>query len=262
MTSHGFSWKCLRPAQARGMLLCAMLLLCAGPLPGETACEPALSMKAQFQGDPKTADYNALGVWFANRKQYACAAETFATSLQMDAAQPDLVHVIFMFGVSLYFSGNITDAIASLREAERLGYHAISLHVFLATSLDESHSIKEAEEEWRATLALDPASTMALDALSGDLFEENDFNGIIALLEKPRLLGQRTEQQSLHLGLAYARTARLEDAAATLRDGLNTFPGSLALAKTLATVLVQLHHQNEAGAVLYLARLHHPAAIH
>jgi tetratricopeptide (TPR) repeat protein len=223
-------------------------------------------MKAQFQGAPKTADYNALGVWFANQKQYACAAEVFATSLQIDATQPDLAHLVFMFGVSLYYSGNITDAIASLQEAERLGYHAISIHVILATLFDESHSIKEAKEEWRAVLALDPALTMALDALSGDLFEENDFNGIIALLEKPRLLGQRTEQQSLRLGLAYARTARLKDAVATLRDGLNTSPGSLALAKELATVLVQLHHQDEAVAVLYLARLQHPeapgAAIH
>jgi Flp pilus assembly protein TadD len=261
MTNHGFSWIRLRPEQARGLLLSAMLLLCAGPLLGETACEPPLSMKAQLQGAPKAADYTDLGVWFANQEQYACSAEAFATSLQMDATQPDLAHVIFMFGVSLYYSGNTADAIPSLQEAERLGYHAISLHIILATFFDASHSIKEAKDEWRAALALDPGSTTALDALSGDLIEEGDFNGIVALLEKPRLLGQRTEQQSLRLGLAYASTARLDHAAETLRDGLNTSPDSLALAKALATVLVQLHRQNEATVVLYLARAQHPETL-
>jgi Flp pilus assembly protein TadD len=107
-------------------------------------------------------------------------------------------------------------------------------------------------------LALDPESTTALDALSDDLILENDSKGIIALLESPRLLGQRTEQQSLRLGLAYAGTARLEEAARTLRDGLNTSPDSLALANELATVLVQLHRQDEAVTVLELALAQHP----
>jgi predicted Zn-dependent protease len=55
--------------------------------------------------------------------------------------------------------------------------------------------------------------------------------------------------------------ARLELAAETLRDGLNTSPDSLALAKALATVLVQLHRQNEATAVLDLARAQHPETL-
>ena len=242
----------------RGVLLLAFLLLGTGSLLAETACEPPLSMKAQLQGSPKAAAYTELGVWFAGQKQFACAADAFASSLQTDPAQPDLAHVAFMFGVSLYYSGNTGDAIAALLEAEKLGFHDIKLHIILATLLDASHSIKDAKDEWSAALALDPESTTALDALSSDLSLENDFNGIIALLESPRLLGQRTEQQSLRLGLAYAGTARLEEAARTLRDGLNTSPDSLALANELANVLVQLHRQDEAAAVLEVALAQHP----
>jgi Flp pilus assembly protein TadD len=261
-----FYWRRPQPLPARtgsrfprcGILLLAFLLLGTESFLGETACEPPLSMKAQLQGSPKATAYTELGVWFASQKQFACAADAFATSLQMDSAQPDVAHVAFMFGVSLYYSGNTGDAIAALQEAEKLGFHDIKLHIILATLFDSSHSIKDAEDEWGAALALDPESTTALDALSGDLFLENDFNGIIALLESPRLLGQRTEQQSLRLGLAYAGSARLEEAAGTLRDGLNTSPDSLALANNLATVLVQLHRQNEAAAVLEVALAQHP----
>jgi Flp pilus assembly protein TadD len=242
----------------RGVLLPAFLLLGTGSFLGETACEPPLSMKAQLQGSPKATAYTELGVWFAGQKQYDCAADAFASSLQTDPAQPDLAHVAFMFGVSLYYSGNTGDAIAALQEAEKLGFHDIELHIILATLLDSSHSIKDAKDEWSAALALDPESTTALDALSDDLILENDSKGIIALLESPRLLGQRTEQQSLRLGLAYAGTARLEEAARTLRDGLNTSPDSLALANELATVLVQLHRQDEAVTVLELALAQHP----
>jgi tetratricopeptide (TPR) repeat protein len=215
-------------------------------------------MKAQLQGNPKATAYTELGVWFAGQKQFSCAADAFATSLQMDPAQPDVAHVAFMFGASLYYSGNTGDAIASLQEAEKLGFRGIELHIILASLFEGSHSIKEAKEEWNAVLALDPESTTALDALSGDLFWEDDFNGIVALLENPRLLGQRTEQQSLRLGLAYAGTARLEEAARTLREGLNTLPDSLALANELANILVQLHRQDEAAAVLEVALAQHP----
>jgi tetratricopeptide (TPR) repeat protein len=238
--------------------LLAFLLLGTGRFLGETACEPPLSMKAQLHGSPKASDYTALGVWFATQNQFSCAAEAFATSLQMDTAQPDVAHVAFMFGVSLYYSGDTGNAIASLQEAEKLGFHDIKLHIILATLLDSSHSIKDAKGEWSAALALDPESTTALDAFSGDLLAERDFNGIIALLEKPRLLGQRTEQQSLRLGLAYAGTARIEEAARTLRDGLNTTPASLPLANELAAVLVQLNRHDEAATVLDVALAQHP----
>jgi Flp pilus assembly protein TadD len=215
-------------------------------------------MKARLQGKPDAAAFTDLGVWFAGQQKYDCAANAFATSLQMEPNQPDLPHVAFMFGVSLYLSGDAKEGIAALQQAEQLGYRDIKLHVILATALDASHSTRDAVEEWRAALAFDPESSTALDALSSDLLLESDFNGAIALLEDPRLLGQRTAQQSLNLAGAYAGTARLDEAARVLRDGLNTSPGSLALANRLADVLVQLGRPDEAVAVLDLALAQHP----
>jgi len=239
-------------------LLTVLLTLGARLAPAETPCVPPDQMKAQLADKPNAAAYNDLGVWFAGQKQYACAADAFATSLQMDPAQKDLPHIAFMFGVALYFSGNQKDAIGALQEAEQLGYRALNLHVVLATALDATHETKEAENEWREALKFDPELSSALDALSNDLLADGDFKGIVAALEQPRLLGQRTPQQSLNLAAAYTGVGSEEKAATVLRDGLNTSPDSLTLANKLADSLVQLKRPAEALTVLQLALEQHP----
>jgi Flp pilus assembly protein TadD len=215
-------------------------------------------MKAQFQDNPKAAAYTDLGVWFAGQKQYACAADAFATSLQMEPDQKDAAHIAFMFGVSLDFSGDTKAAIPALQEAEQLGYRDGRLHLILAGALDQSHSTRDAEQEWRAALEFDHESSTALDALSSDLLLDKDFPAIIALLDVPRLLGQRTPQQCLNLGAAYVATGKPEEAANVLRDGLNTSPDSLDIANRLAIVLLQLNRGDEALAPLDLTVKQHP----
>jgi tetratricopeptide (TPR) repeat protein len=64
--------------------------------------------------------------------------------------------------------------------------------------------------------------------------------------------------QSLNLGVAYASLAMLNEASAALREGLNTAPDSLPLARELALVLKLLSRNGEAYAVLDLALQHHP----
>jgi Flp pilus assembly protein TadD len=134
----------------------------------------------------------------------------------------------------------------------------IKLHLVLAPAFDQLHETSSAEAEWRAVLALDQQSSVALDSLSSDLLLDNDCAGIITLLEDPMILGQRTPKQSLNLGLAYTRTNQLEPAATVLRDGLNTSPDSLPIANALADALVKLGRAQEAGDVLDLELAQHP----
>ena len=76
--------------------------------------------EAKFAGTPDVSALNDLGAWFGEQKNYSCAAQVFATSLQMDPKQKDMPHVAFMFGASLYHVGDTKEAIAALREAENL----------------------------------------------------------------------------------------------------------------------------------------------
>lgn len=218
------------------------------------SCVPPDEMKAKLQGTTTVDVYNDLGVWFAKQEKYNCAADAFGSSLQLDMNQPNVKKVVFMFGVSLYYIGETKDAIASLQQAEQLGYREIKIHLILAAALDSIHSTAEAEKEWRAALDMDPEYTQALDALSDDLIGAGDYPGVIDLLERSRLLGQRTPKQSMNLGLAYRKTGKLNDAARVLRDGLNTTPSSLELATQLAGVLRELGRNEEADTVVQLTQ--------
>lgn len=77
----------LRRFFCAGILLTALLTLGAWPVQpifGQAPCTPPESMKARFQDKPDAAAYTDLGVWFADQKKYDCAANAFATSMQME----------------------------------------------------------------------------------------------------------------------------------------------------------------------------------
>jgi Flp pilus assembly protein TadD len=224
----------------------------------DASCTPPPELRARLTGTPDASAYNDLGIWFAGKEQYACSAEALATSLQMEPQQKDVARIAFMFGVSLYFSGQAKDAIAALQQVEQMGYRDTRLHLVLASAFDSTQANANAEAEWRQALEQDWESSPALDGLSSDLNADGNFAATIALLEDPKVLSQRTSTQSLNLGAAYAKTGKLAEAAAALQDGLNTTPDSQELANALAGVLAQLDRTGEAATALKLQLAAHP----
>lgn len=242
------------------VMLFADLAFCCISAVAQAQCSPPESMKARFTGKPDPIALNDLGVWFGEQKNYACSAEAFATSLQMDPHQKDMPHIAFMFGAALYLSGDTKDAIAALREAETFGYRAFELHLLLAEALESTHATADAEEEWRAVLEIDPEYSDALDHLSNDLEADGDWNAVVRELDKPRLEPQRTVQQCQNLGKAYARAGKLDYSIRVLRDGLNTYPDSLLIAQELAEMLTQTGRKEEADLVMRVVRARHAIA--
>lgn len=237
------------------LLLLSVLSPCAARAQSE--CAPPESMKARFAGTPDVSALNDLGAWFGEQKNYSCAAQIFATSLQMDPKQKEMPHVAFMFGASLYYSGNTKEAITALQVAEQSGYNELKLHLLLARALDDTHATQDAEVEWRAALDIDPEYSYALDSLSDDLLASNNNQGVIELLDAPRVVPQRTVQQAMNLGKAYALDGKLPDAERILRDALNTYPDSDQLANQLAQVLTRSGKNAEAEAVLQIMNQRH-----
>jgi len=229
-----------------------MLLVGAGW--AQSSCIPPDSMKAKLTGEPDASALNELGVWFGEQQKYDCAARAFASSLQMDSHQKDFAHVAFEFGASLYLSGDASEAISALQEAEKFGYNDIKLHLVLAQALDSTRAAHDAEVEWRAALEIDPEYSDALDSLSNDLIAGGNYKGAVELLDNPRVAPQRTVQQAMNLAEAYARLNRLKDGENVLQDAVNTYPDSMPLAQQLATILTNLGRKDEAEAVLAIAR--------
>jgi tetratricopeptide (TPR) repeat protein len=210
-------------------------------------------MHSKLAARPTADTLNELGVWFANRQQYTCAAQAFATSLQTDPDQPPFRKVIFMFGASLFYSGDMKEAAEALEEAERVGYRDEKLYGMLATALDAQHETEKAEAQWKLALHFNPESAMALDALSNDMMALRQYEDSVALLTQRRVRSLRSEQQVENLGSAYVQLGNPEDAAKVLEDGLNTYPGSGPIADQLVPVLISLHRDAEAAMVRELA---------
>jgi Flp pilus assembly protein TadD len=237
---------------------CVVLLLAPATLFSAPDCTPPPDMRDRLQGAPTANDYIDLGFWFASHEQYDCAANAYATSLQTDPAQKNAPRIIFMFGSSLYLSGDIQEAIPALQEAEHRGYNDYRLHLMLAAALESTHDSQAAEAEWRAALAFDPELTAALDALSADLLKDGDYASVIDLLDKPRVQPQRTPTQCINLALAYERSGKSDRAIEVLRNGFNTAPGSAAIAGQLAGLLIESNRNEEAALVLDIAIGHNP----
>ncbi len=218
-------------------------------------CTAPPKMKAELKAGPSAEKYAGLGTWFGNQKQFACAAEAYASAAKM---QPDSEAYQYMWGLSVYSAGDATGAEEPLRAAARLNSSDVRPHLALAAALDKLKRTADAETEWRAALAIDPDSETALDALSQELIDNKDYIAVVTLLGKPAETRVRSAKQSLNLGIAYASTARLNDASEVLRGGLNTAPDSLPLAVELALVLKLLSRDGEAYTVLELALQHHP----
>ncbi|MDR3774850.1 MAG: tetratricopeptide repeat protein [Terracidiphilus sp.] len=230
------------------------LLVAASPL-AQAVCTASPELSARLKAQPSSENYAAVGNWFADKKQFDCAAGAFASAFQRQSNSASLA---YLWGLSLYSAGHDDQAVAPLNQAKHLDPSDIRPHLVLAAAMDRQKKTAEAETEWRAALAIDPDSATALDSLSQDFLDRKDYAAAIALLDRPGSSRLRTPQQCFNLGVAYAGTAQLDAAAKALREGLNNNPDSLPIAGELALVLMLHGRDQEAFAVLELALEKHP----
>jgi len=220
---------------------------------GSAACIAPLSVKNRVKAKSPAQQNREIGEWFADRKQFRCAADSFAAAARLDPASPSL---IYLWGLSLYSSGEAAAAIGPLHRSSELDRSDIRPHLVLASAYLDLKRKDDAQSEWRKALSIDPDSAPALDGLSQELIELKDYAAVVALLEKPGR--HRSSAQSLNLGIAFADTARLDAAANVLHDGLDTNPDSLPIADELTVVLMLMGRVEEAYAVFDGVLAKHP----
>ncbi len=219
-------------------------------------CSASPTLDAKLQAHPSAENYTERGMWFDDHRQFDCAAEDFQKALQLN---PDSARLAYLWGHSLYSSGNAADAIGALQESVRLDPKLLKAHMLLGAALDQATRTMDAEIEWRAALAIDPKSTTALSALSTDLLADKNYSAEIALLGPRSHVAPLTPGLTLDLAMAYGQTGKLDEADEILRNALRAHPTSLPLAETLAATLVLQARRQEASTVLETAITNHPA---
>ncbi len=213
-------------------------------LAAQSSCKAPPELEARVLASPSAETLAERGTWFGQQGQFACANESFRAALQLD---PNSAKVNYFLGFSLYSAGQKEASLEPLARSSSLDPRALQPHLLRASILQELQRRHEAEAEWKAALALDPASTDALDGLSKCLIDDHEYFAAIGLLQNVK----RDEDLSLDLASAYGFAGMLEEAAATVQQALAADAASLRLTKALATVYVHQQRYEDATKLLH-----------
>jgi tetratricopeptide (TPR) repeat protein len=214
---------------------------CLGPEP----------LNAATRNQPTARSWAALGGWFGEHHQYACAIPAFREALRVD---PGSASLHYYLGLTLLSSGNSSEALGELKRSIELDPNQFPPRLLAGVILNESGQRGEAEASWEAALRIDPASTTAIDWLAKARIADGQFEAAIDLL----LSAPRDEELTLDLALAYSQAGFFDKAAETLNAALERAPGDLRLTSALATVYVQSHRYQDATNKLQAALQLHP----
>ena len=228
--------------QMSRMLLRIGLLFLAGfgfACAAYAACKGPETLEARIHAHPTADNYSTLGNWFAEQRQFSCAADTFRTALKLE---PGSAQLSYLLGLTLYSSGDAEKAIEPLQKSVQLGPEVLNPHLILGAALEQLHRREEARSQWGAALQIDPRSTIALDGLSKSFLATRNYPEVIHLLQN----APHTESLTVNLAQAYAESGNIETASAILTEGLRLHPSSLPLTSAMITIMVNQTHFSEA----------------
>jgi tetratricopeptide (TPR) repeat protein len=239
------------------VILLAAILGSAAVASGTCTGPPA--MVERLRSQPTAENAASLGSWYAANKQFECALEVFRGAL---VAHPQSAHLHYLEGLALAGSGQPAAAIPPFQEAIRLQPKAIEPHLALAEIYDQSGQstgqaagqTAEADEQWKAALAIDPQSESALEGYSGSLLARKDYLSVVSLLHS----APRTEPLALHLAESYTALNYLDDAIGVLNEAMKLSPDSVPLTNAESVVLIKQRKFDEALKVVANADEHHP----
>jgi len=188
---------------------------------------------------PGAAAALPLGHWYADHRQFDCAAEVFRDGLK---AEPRSAQLHYLLGLSLITDNHAAEGIPEVEKSAALDTTAIKPHLLLGSLYDDQGNSDAAEREWRRALAIDSKSEPALEGLTGLLMRRKDYPGVIQVLSD----APRTEKLSIALAQAFGLLNYPDQAAAVLTQALKEHPDSLDLDQAMLVVLVKQHKHEDA----------------
>jgi tetratricopeptide (TPR) repeat protein len=250
-------------------LLFVCLILFANPLPAQEEphrrCAVPPELQRKVSSNPTAAGYDALGAYFGQSDNYACAIPAFRSSLELD---PKSWRTHSYLGLALLASGDAVGAVDSLQTSLHLKPDQPKTHMTLGAALVQLNQLDPAIEQFRAVLKADANSVTALDWLAKALVSQERYAAAIAVLKDAppdqilqmdlvvaysknrkndqairllsRMIRQHPRYAPAHFGLGtiYMQQNRLVDAAAEFKEALRLNPRDGATCVSYAKTLV------------------------
>lgn len=219
------------------VFLLAACLGCAGA--AHAACNGPQAMVARLRAHPTTDNAVTLGGWYASHDQFSCAIEVFRAALRRD---PRSAQLHYLAGLALIAERRPAEAQAELEQSVSLDPDVLKPHIMLATVYAATGNHSAAETQWRKALEIDPKSEEALEGLSSDLMQRQDYAGVVQLLRN----APRNEKLTIPLARALGLLNYLDGAADVLLEAMKAHPDSLPLADAMVVVLIKEQKYQEA----------------
>ena len=231
-----------------GSAFCCLGLLCIPSFgfQGPKTCTGPLALQQDIEANPSAGGYSALGAYFAQRREMACAFQAFETSLKLD---PEFWEARYNYGVALLQEKAYARAIKQLQIAVKQKPESVLAHNGLGTAFQAQGNLDDAEASLKVALAADPNSIYALQHLGEVLLAQKRYAPAISyLLQAVTLEPDALDHQST-LGVAYAENGETENAVHTFQTALASHPDSADTYFKLGTVNANsLRYQNAADA--------------
>lgn len=243
-----------RILRAARFVLAACAIIPAGiTATAHAACSGPPALMTRMRTHPTVETALTLGNWFAAHRQFPCAAEAFHAGLKIVPQSPQL-H--YLYALTLLAQRQPAQAIPELQASIRIDSSALKPHLVLASIYEAMGRRDDAAMEWQKALAIDPKNEQALDGLSGDLMDRQDYSGAAALLYP----APRTEKLSIRLAQALGLLNKIDQAYIVLTQAMQLHPSSVPLARAMAVVLVRQRKIEDAMALLQKTVMAHPQA--
>ena len=214
-----------------GVLLLAQQ---ASPCKGPPEIEKAIASQ------PSAAAYDALGAYFGQHNQVACALPAFESAVKL---APGSSEAHYDLGLALLQSGSPQRAVAELRAAARLKPGTPQVHLALGMALNGAKQWDAAIEEFHTVLGTDPASIPALDGISKALIAEERYSAAIDSLKN----APADEVLELNLAIAYSKNGNLPEAIQTLSQIVEKHPSYPQAHSNLGILYTQQNRYREAA---------------
>ncbi len=189
---------------------------------------------------PVAADYDALGTYFTDGKEFSCAVAAFRSSLRL-APRSAATH--YSLALALLGEGDAQHAALELRRSLQLKPHEPKVHLTLGAALGQLKQTDAAIQEFKEVLAADPKSITAIDWLSKAYIAEKRYSVAIALLkDAPADEGLETD-----LVMAYSDSGDNERAGLLLAHMARDWPTSSIPHSGMATLYARQRRYEDAN---------------
>src|SRR4051794_21068935 len=116
---------------------------------GSAQCLGPSDLERAIQTAPSANTYDALGAWFAQRRQFACAIPAFEKAVQM---RGDSWETHFNLGLALMENNDEQRAVSEFRVAVKLKPDSVRARSALGAALQGLKRFEEAETEFNSAL--------------------------------------------------------------------------------------------------------------